>query len=182
MSPTAPDLPSSWLVEHLDLLPRGGTVLDVACGRGRHALFLARAGFRVHAIDRDRDAVAFVRAAAREGGLAVECEARDLEGDPPPDLGQAMYDVIVVFNYLHRPLFPSLRRALAPGGHLIYETFTTAQAARGRPSNPAFLLHSGELRTLVAPLVVLRSREGDFEGRFVASIVAAASGARTLSD
>lgn len=157
-------------------------MLDVACGRGRHALFLARAGFRVNAIDRDPDAVAGVLAAAREERLDVECKVLDLERDPPPDLGQAKYDAIVVFNYLHRPLFPALRRALAPGGRLVYETFTIAQATRGRPTNPAFLLHPGELRTLVAPLAVLRSREGDFEGRFVASIVAAASGARASND
>ena len=173
MSPTASGLPSSWLVEHLDLLPRGGTVLDVACGRGRHTLFLARAGFRVHAVDRDPVAVDAVRTAAREEGLAVECEVLDLEREPPPDLGRARYDAVIVFNYLHRPLFPALRRALAPGGRLVYETFTTAQAARGRPTNPAFLLRPDELRDLVAPLSVLRSREGDFEGRFVASMVAA---------
>lgn len=176
MSPTASGLPSSWLVEHLGLLPRGGTVLDVACGRGRHTLFLAREGFRVHAVDRDPVAVDAVRAAAHEEGLAVEGEVLDLEREPPPDLGHGRYDAVIVFNYLHRPLFPALRRALAPGGRLVYETFTTAQAARGRPTNPAFLLRPGELRDLVAPLSVLRSREGDFEGRFVASIVAAASG------
>lgn len=148
-------------------------MLDVACGRGRQTLFLARAGFRVHAVDRDPDAVAAVRAAAREEGLAVSCEVLDLETTPPPDLGHGRYEAVVVFNYLHRPLFPALRRALAPGGRLVYETFTTAQAARGRPTNPAFLLRPGELRDLVAPLSVLRSREGEVEGRFVASVVAA---------
>lgn len=148
-------------------------MLDVACGRGRHTLFLARAGFRVHAIDRDADAIGSIQAAAREQGLDITCEIVDLETDPPPDLGHARYDAVVVFSYLHRPLFPALLRALAPGGRLIYETFTIAQAARGRPTNPAFLLHPGELRTLVEPLVVLHSREGDFEGRWVASIVAA---------
>lgn len=173
MVTTAPGPPSSWLVEHLDLLPRGGTVLDVACGRGRNTLFLARAGFRVHAVDRDPAAIDAVRGTAREEGLSVACEVLDLEVTPPPDLGHARYDAVVVFNYLHRPLFPALRRALAPGGRLVYETFTMAQAERGHPRNPAFLLLPGELLTLAAPLTVLRSREGDFEGRFVASMVAA---------
>ena len=80
--------------------------------------------------------------------------------------------MLVVVHYLHRPLFPALLAALAPGGVLVYETFTVAQAARGRPTNPAFLLEPGELPRLVAPLEVLAAREGDFEGRMVSSVVA----------
>jgi 2-polyprenyl-3-methyl-5-hydroxy-6-metoxy-1,4-benzoquinol methylase len=164
--------PSSWVIDHYTLLPRGGRILDVACGRGRHALWLARAGFQVHAIDRDRDALASVRQAAVADGLDISVEAVDLETDPPPDLGDARYDAIVVVHYLHRALFPSLKRALKPGGVLLYETFTIAQAARGKPTNPAFLLQPGELAALVAPLHVRAAREGEFDGRFVASIVA----------
>jgi tellurite methyltransferase len=171
-SPPTSSPPSSWLVEHVSRLPPRGTVLDVACGQGRNTLFLARAGFRVHAVDRDSDAIDRVRAAARTEGLLVTGEALDLEVDPPPVLGHARYDAVVVFNYLHRPLFPTLRNALVPGGRLFYETFTVAQAARGKPTNPAFLLRPGELQALVAPLTVLHSREGEFEDRFVASIVA----------
>jgi SAM-dependent methyltransferase len=147
-------------------------VLDVACGRGRHALLLAEAGFFVHAVDRDPGAIDALRSTARERGLEVETEVRDLETTPPPDLGRARYDAIIVFNYLHRPLFPALLEALAPGGVLVYETSTIHQAARGRPTNPAFLLQPGELARLVASLAVVREREGDFDGRSVASIVA----------
>jgi rhodanese-related sulfurtransferase len=164
--------PSSWLVANADLLPRGGTVLDVACGRGRHALLLASAGFEVRAIDRDPASLAFLRATAERLRLALTAEAIDLETDPPPHLSQGAYDLIAVFNYLHRPLVPALRAALKPGGRLFYETFTIEQAARGHPTNPAFLLQPGELAQLVAPLAVLRSREGEVDGRFVASIVA----------
>lgn len=167
-----PGSPSPWLVEHLDLLRRGGTVLDVASGRGRHALFLAQAGFRVHAVDRDPEAVGLVRDAAVNAGLDVIAEVVDLETDPTPAVGDACFDAIVVVNYLHRALFPALRNALKPGGRLIYETFTIAQAARGKPTNPNFLLQPGELPILVAPLAVLREREGEFDGRFVASLVA----------
>jgi hypothetical protein len=77
-----------------------------------------------------------------------------------------------VFNYLHRPLMPVIVEAVASGGILIYETFTVAQARRGHPKNPAFLLDDGELPRLVAPLKVLRAREGEFHGSFVASVVA----------
>jgi len=159
------------LIDNAVLLPRGGKVLDVACGRGRHALLLASAGFDVHAIDRDPDAIAFVQATAERLRLSLTCEVVDLETDPLPAL-PAPCDAVLVFNYLHRPLMPSLRAALAPGGRLFYETFTLQQAERGHPRNPAFLLQAGELPTLAAPLAVLRSREGEFDGRFVASVVA----------
>jgi SAM-dependent methyltransferase len=82
------------------------------------------------------------------------------------------FDVIVVVHYLHRPLFPALIEALAPGGVLVYETFTRAQAARGKPTNPDFLLEPGELLDLVQPLEILASREGDFDGRMIASVIA----------
>ena len=95
----------------------------------------------------------------------------DLETNPPPDLGHARYIAVLSFNYLHRPLFPALRHALEPGGRLFCETFTTAQATRGKPTNPDFLLRPGELGELVA-LTILRAREGEFDGRFVASVVA----------
>lgn len=170
--PDAPRRPSSWLMEHGALLPAGGAVLDVACGRGRHALLLALAGFRVHAIDRDPEAIASVRAAAGRLGLDIACEVVDLETSPPPGLGSGSYDAVLVFNYLHRPLFPALRGALAVGGRLFYETFTTGQAERGHPKNPAFLLQPGELQRAAAPLAVLHAREGDFDGRCLASIVA----------
>ena len=164
--------PASWLVGHRGLLPASGRALDVACGRGRHALWLARHGFETTAIDRDPEAVAALEARARAEGLALTAMAVDLEAGAVA-LGEAAYDVVVVVHYLHRPLFPALLAALRPGGVLVYETFTRAQAARGRPTNPAFLLGPGELRRLVAGLEVLDAREGDFDGRMVASVVAA---------
>jgi tellurite methyltransferase len=165
--------PSSWLIDNADLLPRDGKrVLDVACGRGRHALLLASAGFDVHAIDRNADAIAFLRGTAERLHLSVAAGVVDLEGDSAPDLGTATYNAILVFNYLHRPLMPALRAALKPGGRLFYETFTARQAERGHPKNPDFLLKDGELAQLVAPLTVLRSREGEVDGRFIASLVA----------
>lgn len=165
--------PAAWLTGNRDLLPRGGRVLDVACGRGRHARWLAGAGFEVHAIDRSAEAIASLRDTAARLGLRIEAEVIDLETDPPPALPEAAYDAVIVFNYLHRPLLPALRAAVKPGGRLFYETFTTRQAERGHPTNPAFLLKEGELAQLVAPFPVLRRREGEFDGRFVASIVAA---------
>ena len=79
---------------------------------------------------------------------------------------------MLVFNYLHRPLFPALVRALKPGGILLCETYTTEQAKRGRPTSPDHLLEPGELPRLVAPLEVLRQREGEIDGRSLASVAA----------
>ena len=163
--------PSPWLIDNADLLPRGGMILDVACGRGRHALLMASAGFTVRAIDRDPDAIAFLSQTADRLNLQVDAAVVDLETDPPPELSSG-YDAILVFNYLHRPLTPALREAVAPGGTIFYETFTTRQAEHGHPKNPNFLLRAGELAELMAPLSIIRSREGDFDGRFLASIVA----------
>ena len=163
--------PAAWLTGHRHLLPSNGRALDVACGRGRHAFWLAAQRFDVLAVDRDRDAVDSVNAEARERGLHVTAEVMDLErGDPA--LGADRFDLVVVTNYLHRPLFPSLVAALRPSGVLVYETFTRQQALVGKPTNPDFLLESGELLRLVAPLRILASREGQHDGRFIASVVA----------
>ena len=163
--------PAAWLVMNRALLPPSGRALDVACGQGRNAFWLAQQGFDTTALDRDPAAVAALEARVRQDGLPLTARAVDLESGAV-DLGEAVYDVVVVVHYLHRALFPALIAALAPGGVLVYETFTIAQAARGRPTNPAFLLEPGELPRLVAPLEILVEREGDFDGRMVSSVVA----------
>ena len=163
--------PAGWLLAHAHLLPRSGTALDIACGRGRHALWLAGRGLRVRALDRDRTRLNALVEEAQRRGLPIDPEVLDLEavrGVIPP----LSADVIVVVHYLHRPLVPDLVAALRPGGVLVYETFTLAQASRGKPTNPAYLLAPGELHRLVAPLTVLAEREGEFDGWMVASIVA----------
>lgn len=164
--------PSRWLLEHADVIPTKARVLDVASGRGRHALLLAASGFEVTAVDRDAEALAWLASTAARVGVAITTEARDLETGDAVDLGEARFDVVLVFNYLHRPLFPAIVRALAPGGVLFYETFLVGQAARGRPKNPAFLLEPGELASRVAPLVVVRQREGEVDGKLMSAVVA----------
>ena len=163
--------PSTWLLANADLLPRGGIALDVACGRGRHALLLASAGFRVRAIDADLERIDRLRTAAERLGLDVDAAVADLEhGDGA--LGVGAFDLVLVFNYLHRPLLPAIVGAVKPGGLLFYETFTVDQATRGRPTSPAHLLEHGELPRLVAPLTVIRERDGEVFGRMMTGIVA----------
>jgi SAM-dependent methyltransferase len=171
--------PSPWLTSHADLLPRTGAALDVACGGGRHALWLAARGLDVRAVDRDAAALDRLRAAASDARTAIRTDVMDLESGTP-DLGGG-YDVIVVVNYLHRPLFPRLLQALAPSGLLLYETFLAGHAAHRRPSSPEHLLDPGELRRLVASLEVLDEREGERDdGRLVAGVVARSPGRSPL--
>jgi rhodanese-related sulfurtransferase len=163
--------PSPWLLSNASLAPRGAKTLDVACGRGRHALLLAGAGYPVRAVDRDAAHVAWLGALGRRLQLPLDAAVVDLEA-PGADLGAEEWELVLVFNYLHRPLFPALVRSLKPGGVLLYETYTREQAKRGKPTNPDHLLEPGELPRLVASLEVVREREGDYEGRAVASVAA----------
>lgn len=163
--------PAPWLTGHRSLLPTGGDALDLACGSGRHAIWLAEQGFQTLAVDRDPLALERIDREAARRGLPIRTKTVDLENGQP-FLEPGTFDLIVVVHYLHRPLWPALVRAVRPGGVLLYETFTRAQAARGKPTNPAYLLEPGELLTLVRPLDVLASREGDFDGKMLASVVA----------
>jgi tellurite methyltransferase len=171
-----PDTPSEWLVESRSLLlgAGGGRGLDVACGNGRNALYLARRGLRVDAVDISDVAIDGLRAAAVDRGLAIEPRRMDLEAEPLP---VARYDVIVQISYLQRDLFEPLARALTPGGILIVETVTRAHLERlGNRFDPRFVLEENELRGSFPDLVVRRYREGvavrSGRPRAVASLVA----------
>jgi SAM-dependent methyltransferase len=118
-------------------------VLDVATGGGRHARYFAASGHPVDAVDRDAAAIAVLA-----GIAGIDALHADLESGPWPYAGQHFAGIIVA-NYLHRPLFPCLLAALAPGGVLIYETFAAGNEQYGRPANPDFLLQPGELLEVV---------------------------------
>jgi len=135
--------PSMWVVRWADRVPAGGRVLDLACGNGRHSRFFAARGHPVEAVDRDPAKLA---ALAGTPGISTRCA--DLEAREWPYPGDQFAGIVVV-NYLYRQLFPHLLAALATGGVLIYETFAAGNERYGRPSNPAFLLASGELLDVV---------------------------------
>lgn len=137
------DTPSGWVYRWSEMIPAGGRVLDVACGGGRHTRWLAGRGHPIEAVDRDP-----VILAGLEAIPGVTTRRADLESGPWPYPGQCFAAVVVV-NYLHRPLFPHLLAALAPGGVLIYETFAMGNERYGRPTNPDFLLKPGELLEVV---------------------------------
>src|SRR4051812_41168415 len=148
------DPPSPFIEEWIEKLsgpinpPR--RALDVAMGRGRHALLLAGAGFRTYGVDSNYDAVAEARARGKERGLDVRGWCADLTMSPLP---AERFELIVVNRYLQRTLCGALIDALVPGGFLLYETFTERQKGRGRgPQSPEHLLKTGELRELFARL------------------------------
>ncbi|MDR5171357.1 methyltransferase domain-containing protein [Methylobacillus flagellatus] len=146
--------PSAWLVEHSHYIKPGGRVLDVASGAGRNAVWLARQGFRVTAVDRDAAALATLKSQAPD----IEVQARDLEQGAWPYVGE-YFDAIVVCRYLYRPLLPVLADSLAAQGVLIYETFMQGHEQYGRPSNPDFLLRSNELADTFKPLLRIAAYE-----------------------
>ena len=145
----AAEVVSDWIERFADLVAPGARVLDVACGNGRHARFFAGRGCVVEAVDRDPAC-----AAALADVPSVHFLAADIEADPWPYRGRA-FDLIVVTNYLHRPLLPVLRDALADGGLLLYETFAVGQQNFGRPTNPDFLLRPGELLDFFRPALAV---------------------------
>jgi SAM-dependent methyltransferase len=120
-------------------------------------------GFAVEAVDDDPDVLDRARGLADRSGVRLSTTVLDLERRHL-DLGISRADLIVVFRFLHRPLFPAIERALAPGGWLVYETFRRGQERYGRPTHPRFLLHPGELSTAFPSLTVVEYAEPDPEG------------------
>lgn len=152
--------PSPWITRWAAELPPGARVLDLACGRGRHARWLAARGLQVTALDRDAEALAGLA-----GLPGLQPLQADVEDGPWPLAGGA-FDAIVVTNYLWRPLWPALLACLAPGGLWLHETFALGHEALGRPSRPDFLLRPGELLAVAASagLQVLGYEDGLLDG------------------
>ena len=158
--------PSDWVTRWAGSCPRPGRALDLACGGGRHLRWLAGQGWQATGVDRDREALSLL------AGLAELIEA-DLEDGPWPLAGR-QFDLIVVTNYLWRPLWAPLLASLAPGGLLVYETFSAGHESVGRPSRADFLLQPGELLTVAQDLRVRGYEDGCLADppRFVQRIAA----------
>lgn len=138
------------------LIRGGGDVLDLACGGGRHARYLASLGYTVDAVDRDQVSLTALAQLAGVRPLAADLE------DAPWPYGQRVWDGIVVTRYLYRPLFATLIASLREGGVLIYETFMVGNERFGRPSNADFLLRPNELLTAFGKdLAVVAFEQGE---------------------
>lgn len=148
--------PSPWIVKHAPLIAKEGRVLDLACGNGRHAICLAKQGYRVDAIDRDAQALSSML-----GVDNINASIADFEAGGWPD-SERRYDGLIVSRYLYRPLLLTLAEMLNPGGVLIYETFMMGNEHYGKPSNPDFLLQPDELLEVYSPaLTIVAFEQGE---------------------
>ena len=146
--------PSLWVERFIGGVPAGGTVLDLACGSGRHLRLALERGYGVLGVDRALDGVRDLE--GRPSVALLEC---DLEDNKPFPLAGRGFAGVLVTNYLWRPLLPQIVAAVSLEGVLIYETFAIGQEQFGRPSNPEFLLRPNELIDAVRPRLTVVAYE-----------------------
>ena len=172
--------PSPLLIEYLSLftmIVHQGPILDVAGGNGRNSVYLARALSdkkpKVICSDISNEALNRAQKLAHQAGVAMDRWRVDLEQTDINPLPQNFYSGILVFNFLHRPLIPCLKKSLTTGGVLLYETFTKDNAQFGKPKNPDFLLDRGELAGMFKEWKIIYSFEGIAQNpqRAIAQIV-----------
>lgn len=158
MSATANhEVPSTWFVWHAGIIAPGMRVLDVACGRGRHAIAAAARGAEVVALDADVEQLQAAEKTARKVGVPVEWQQADLEHDPLPP---GLFDLVMVFNYLDRTRMPQMLAAVRPGGYFMAEAFLEQQRELGwGPTSDEHLLRQGELWSLVEPFEIILARD-----------------------
>lgn len=155
---------SAWIRRWSHLVAEGGTVLDLACGQGRHVRWFASRGHPVIALDRSQEALAASAGLSNAAeGLRVQTLLADIENQAWPlvhDGKEQTFDGVVVTNYLWRPLMQTIVRSVAAGGVLLYETFAHGNASVGRPARPDFLLQPGELLQACRDLRVVAYEDG----------------------
>ncbi|QMU62060.1 MAG: methyltransferase domain-containing protein [Gammaproteobacteria bacterium] len=166
---------ASVLLDYAYLLPSSGLALDLACGLGGNAIYLAQCGLNTHAWDISAIAIERVQAHCQETNISIAADVRDIEQHPPTSNS---FDVICVSYYLERTLTQDIIAALRPKGLLFYQTYTNEKVSTVGPSNPQYRLQQNELLALFSPLHVLAYQEHGTVGnvkkglRDVASLVA----------
>jgi tellurite methyltransferase len=164
-----PEEPSPWLVANADVLPKPGHALDAAGGTGRNAVWLARRGWDVTIVDVSDVALSFATERAEAIHVELHTSLRDLRDEPLPE---GPWDLILLFHYLDRELFPALASALEPGGLLIGALATVANLERNeRPALP-YLIEEAELPALIGDFEIVRYEEGWQDDRHNARFVA----------
>jgi tellurite methyltransferase len=161
--------PSTLLADWLHRLPRG-RALDVACGAGRNALFLAAAGYAVDAVDISSAGLERGRATAAERCLEVSWHCADLE-ERPEELPPGPYDLVVWVRYVNAALWPAVLSRLAPAGHVLVEQHLATHVEVVGPKSAAYRLVAGALARAAASLVTVYEHEGlvvDPDGRTAA--------------
>jgi len=164
--------PAQFLKENVYRLPRG-KALDVAMGTGRNAIFLAAHGYEVDGIDFSEVAVDKVRSFAQKESLSIHATQADLSSY---QIAEETYEVILNFYFLERSLIPQIKKALTPGGMLLFETYTVEQPQYGRPHNPEYLLKPNELLNSFMDLHIIyyheRVETNQAETKAIASLLA----------
>ena len=122
-----------------ELTSKNGYVLDLACGSGRHSIFLSKLGYNVLAVDIDKNKLNSFN------GKLIKKKVIDVENVNNWPLAKEKFNAIIVTNFLNRKIFPSIIRSIKKGGYLIYETFSEGHQKIGRPSNPKYILKPREL-------------------------------------
>ena len=174
LKPHGSEPPSPWVTRWAHLVPHGATVLDLACGHGRHTRYFLDNHFAVVGVDISQLAIDSIASSLNPVQRnQAELIVADIENGPWPLAGR-LFEAIVVTNYLWRPLLPTIVQSLAPGGVLMYETFAAGNETVGKPSRPDFLLHHGELLTVCAKLRIVTYEDGFIASpdRFVQRVVA----------
>lgn len=148
--------PALVLQQNAFLLPNTGSALDLACGIGSNAIFLAKSGLNTSAWDISAIAIESLQSYSQENNLGITAEARDVKQQPP---AVNSYDVICVSYFLERSLAIDIINALKPNGLLFYQTFIEEKVTDAGPSNPEYRLQENELLTLFSPLHILSYQE-----------------------
>jgi len=133
--------PDPFIVEHVRILG-SGRALDLACGRGANALFLAERGFQVDAADISLKALRVLQSEARQRGADVSCVVADLDNFPLP---VGLYDLVVVFYFFSKLLILPIKASLKPGGALVYATYNERHLSTRPEFNPAYLIEPDAL-------------------------------------
>ena len=157
--------PSPWVIKYATLIRENGLVLDLACGSGRHAVWLAEEGYKVDAVDSNPIIVEGMKDINN-----INVIISDIESGNWPSNNQR-YDGVVVSRYLHRPILKTLPELLNSGGVLIYETFMTGNERYGKPSNPDYLLLQDELNLTYSPLLHIHAFEQGEFGSPVSAVI-----------
>ena len=132
--------PSSWIENNLSKNSSKMSLLDLACGNGRHSVFAANAGYQVTSIDIDKSKLISLKNNKFINPIQV-----DLEINNPWPFRNEIFDVVLVTNYLYRPIFKYILNSIKLNGKLFYETFTEENIIFGKPNNKNFLLKPQEL-------------------------------------
>ena len=147
--------PNKWVECYSSLIPSGGSVLDLACGSGRHTGMLLNKGYQVTAVDIDTTLIK--QNFSNKNLNIVKCDLESLSFWP---FEKNSFLGIIVVNYLHRPLFSKIIESLREEGVLVYQTFADGHSRYGKPKNPDYLLKRGELKTVFDSMKIISYQHG----------------------